>query len=1354
MKKIVYVIAILFCGFLVYNSFFKKSKLEKAKEQYAKLLKNHPLNAIPNLSKKERINAGVPPNEYFAEQYLLSINPYTGRTHPENLYKVQQELKELRKLQRRTPGDAIDNQWVERGPNNVGGRTRMVMFDPNDNTNKRVFAGGVSGGLWVNDDITDENSSWIRVGIDDNLAVTCMAVDPNNSQIMYLGTGELYNPQQALGNGIWKSIDGGATWTNIYKLRGTTIKTGIIEVPGTYFMTDIIVRDKDGDAATTNDSEVFATIGAARYSSNPITTNVGKDNYGIYKSTDEGANWSQLTLEVDEKPVAANDFEIGTDNTLWMSTTRNIYQKGGGRIYKSIDGTTFTLEHTIANGRRTEIAVSKVNANTLYVLGEVYTVNGSNQEIAPYLSILKTTDAFATEPTSLSLPNDATSGISAEDFTRTQAWYNLVVEVDPTNDDIAYVGGINLFRTASSGVSWEQISKNSPTGTLSGITVSYVHADQHSWAFHPTDANVAVIGCDGGVFYATSLSAATSSDAAIEERNKDYNTIQFYNAAISQTTNPEYIVGGNQDNGNLFFDNASPGINTAIKVTRGDGAHCFIDKDGAYMIVSNLYNNIFRYNLDVPYTATRVTVQADSNTGSFINPMALDDNLDILYANGGNHLARYTDLLTNSPTRTNITNPLIVNISAIKVSPFTTTSSTVLLGLRAGKLIKVENANTASQTITDISSNDFLGNISSVEFGASEDEIMVTFYNFGVESIWFTEDGGTTWANKEGNFPDINVRCILMNPLNNDEVMVGSELGVWNTTNFKDASPVWNQSYNGMSNVVVTSLSLRTIDNTILASTYGRGFYTGQFTGNDLTTWTGTINTDFTNIGNWSNGFPTNAVDVKIPVTSNNPIISSEVTLANLSIEKNASLTINETGALTIDENSTNEGSFTINSTLANSGSLIVKGTSIGAINYNRAVSDRWYLISSPLLNEMYDNDWVAANSIQSGTLNTNARGIATYNNNSGNWQYMLKDDIEPFTKGKGFSIKRTTAGSHIFSGEMPVDAVNITIDAGTLNGYNLIGNPFPSYIALNESVDTTNNFLTQNASILSENSVYIWNGTSYLPTNQASPATYLAPGQGFFVQSNSSGGTISFAENLQEHQSETFLKSKQNTRPEIRLFCKKGKEERFTDIFYIASATTSFDNGYDSSLFTGVSSNLEIYTKLITGDENKKLAIQSIPQEFSIVIPIGLIAQKNTTIEISTITKNLNTDLKIYLEDKNFGTFTLLDASENTYKFTTDEDLNGAGRFFLHTSSEILNTVQEDLNDVLIYASNKKIYIKNLSTTSGFITIYNLQGKQVFYNKLTKKEEEIDVKNLSEGVYILKIENDTKVFQRKILIQ
>ena len=482
-------ISILFLA-LVFSG---KSELEKTEEQYEKLIQSHPFNRTLLLSKEGRLAFGLPPNKYFEQMYLLQMNPKTGRTHPENLYKVQEELKAKRKLQQRTPGDAIDNKWLERGPNNVGGRTRMVLFDPNDSNNKRVFAGGVSGGLWVNDDITDENSSWTRVAIDENLSVTCMAVDPNNTQIMYLGTGELYTPQQALGNGIWKSTDGGVTWNNVYQIRGTTTNSSTIDVPGTYFITDIIVRDADGSSATTTDSEVFVSIGSAFYSPNPINTFVGVNEYGIFKSTDNGTNWNRVTLEVDGNPVAGNDFELGQDNTLWLGTTRNVYGDGGGRVYSSSDGTNFTLKHSITNARRVELATSKQNANTVYVLARIRTVDGSNNLIAPFVEILKTTDAFATTPTTLSLPNDADTNIPADDFTRSQAFYNLMIEVDPTNDSTAYVGGIDLFRTTDSGANWSQISKWSNNNNLAALNVPYVHADQHEMIFHPKSLKYSIL---------------------------------------------------------------------------------------------------------------------------------------------------------------------------------------------------------------------------------------------------------------------------------------------------------------------------------------------------------------------------------------------------------------------------------------------------------------------------------------------------------------------------------------------------------------------------------------------------------------------------------------------------------------------------------------------------------------------------------------------------------------------------------------------------------------------------------------------------------------------------------------------
>lgn len=122
---------------------------------------------------------------------------------------------------------------------------------------------------------------------------------------------------------------------------------------------------------------------------------------------------------------------------------------------------------------RTQIAVSRTNASLLYVL-----VGTSSAPV----EIIYTDDAFATT-TSVSLPNDADNGIPADDFTRGQAFYDLMIEVDPNNDNVAYVGGIDLFKTTDSGGTWEQISKWSNNNNLASLNVSQVHADQHALTF-------------------------------------------------------------------------------------------------------------------------------------------------------------------------------------------------------------------------------------------------------------------------------------------------------------------------------------------------------------------------------------------------------------------------------------------------------------------------------------------------------------------------------------------------------------------------------------------------------------------------------------------------------------------------------------------------------------------------------------------------------------------------------------------------------------------------------------------------------------------------------------------------------
>jgi hypothetical protein len=159
------------------------------------------------------------------------------------------------------------------------------------------------------------------------------------------------------------------------------------------------------------------------------------------------------------------------------------------------------------------------------------------------------------------------------------------------------------------------------------------------------------------------------------------------------------------------------------------------------------------------------------------------------------------------------------------------------VGSATGSIVKVVNADDDSfgsptLTYTDIDVDGIIntGSISSIAFGANEDEILVTLHNYGVNNMYYTSDGGANWIAKDGDFPDIPVKAIMMNPMDKDEVIIGTNYGVWQTDNFTDDNPKWAHSQNGMSSVKVTSFEFREADNTVLASTYGRGLFTSTFT--------------------------------------------------------------------------------------------------------------------------------------------------------------------------------------------------------------------------------------------------------------------------------------------------------------------------------------------------------------------------------------------------------------------------------------------------------------------------------------------------------------------------------------------
>jgi PKD repeat protein len=719
------------------------------------------------------------PDKAFEQDFRRTMDPALGRPARERL----EVIYDLVKNQKRNRLNSASPTWNERGPNNVGGRTRAMMFDPNDGTGKKVWAGGVAGGLWYCNDITLATPVWNKVNdFWDNMAVGCIAYDPASTQTFYVGTGEgWYNADALRGEGIWKTTDGGVNWTRLSSTTGANfrhIQKMVINATGVYIAT--------------------------------------RSN-GIMRSTNGGTSWTKVLGSGTQGDAIINsggDMEIGADGTIYASL--GVLESGGG-VYSSTTGNAgaWTKLNTGANGfptsgfHRTEIAVAPSNANILYAV-----VQSSNYTV---LDIFISTNKGSTW-TATSKPDDADPGIPASDFSRGQAWYDLAAAVDPANANTLFVGAVDLFKSTNSGSSWTQIAH-----WYGGFGFPEVHADQHVIAFKPGSSSAILFGNDGGLHYTTNGNTSTPT---FTSKNSGYNVTQFYSCAMNPNSGSNVFLAGAQDNGTQRFSTA--GVGNTIEVYGGDGAFCFIDQDNAnFAIASYVYNNFYFSNDGGQNFNT--TLSDDSNTGDFINPADYDDRENILYsASSSSEIQRVKNVSTTPSTATTFTiSGLGSMASHIRVSPYATAgTSNIFVGTDAGRLFKVTNAHATTPSSTEITGASFpTGSISCIEIGASENELLVTFSNYGVTSVFYTNNGGTNWSSKEGNLPDMPVRWALFNPLNRNEVILATEVGVWYSSNLNLASPTWAASNSGLANTRVDMLQHRSSDHTVIAATHGRGLF-------------------------------------------------------------------------------------------------------------------------------------------------------------------------------------------------------------------------------------------------------------------------------------------------------------------------------------------------------------------------------------------------------------------------------------------------------------------------------------------------------------------------------------------------
>ena len=473
------------------------------------------------------------------------------------------------------------------------------------------------------------------------------------------------------------------------------------------------------------------------------------------------------------------------------------------------------------------------------------------------------------------------------------------------------------------------------------------------------------------------------------------------------------------------------------------------------------------------------------------------------------------------------------------------------------------------------------------------------------------------------------------------------------------------------------------------------------------------------------------------------------------------------------------EGDLTISSDATHSGSLIVSGTAKGDISYEKYIPDaNWHFVSAPVetqsINDFIEED---ANGIE--TSASDNYGVSVYNNTKASgrrWEYYNNSttgqplsvaDAGNFTTGKGYSNKRTAEGNYTFKGTMAKGTVDdenvvVTTASSTVHKWEVVGNPYPSFLPANDNANGTNNILKHNFNNLEKEYKYLffWDGAAYQVINHGTDALHLTPGQAFMVRAIANGAKFTFPKNLQTAQvaaTTTFLKTEQT--PEIILSLLSGTVTKTTTLKYFSNTTTGLDPGYDAGTYIDTTPTFAIDTHLVSDSQGTDFTLQCLPNnnfETSIV-PLSIKAVANESITFSADAINLPDGLKIFLEDKEAQTIT--DITTVSHQVTPNKTLNGIGRFYLHTAASVLSTEDSGFATTLnIYkTSNTNVRITGLQTQgTAVVKLYSLVGKEVMMYAF-KMETVNDIalpKNLATGLYLLQLVANGAKQTKKLIIE
>ena len=726
------------------------------------------LKTNPNPTIQEKSNA--------FEEYR-AIHPYTKgngfkpyaremdfileRSSDGQEFKADALFKEWEKIQENNSYSKISSQsnWISKGPINTpiilsngkkrgNGRVNCIAFDPVDPD--IIWIGSPAGGLWKS---VDGGNNWTTNT--DNLpviGVSSIAIDPTNTQNMLIVTGDAH-ATDTYSIGILKSTDGGNSWNT------TSLSYNINQEKR---INKVIINPVYPDS-------VFA---------------VTNDNIMI--STDAGINWQTVGLGGRWRDI---EFKPGTPSTIYAAKQSS----GGSNVYRTTDGGAnwSVINNGVASSGkyRPLIAVTPDNPEVIYALYSAsdYSLHG----------LYKSSDAGnnwtlqSNSPNILGRDTDGTS-------TGGQSWYDLSLAVSTNDENLLYVGGINLWKTIDGGQAW---TINASSGN--GSNYSYMHVDQHAAEFNPLN-HVAYAGNDGGFYkYMENLNTWVDISDGLE-------ISQFYNLGLSQS-NPNRIVAGAQDNGTEMLTNS-----TWDAIMGGDGMECKIDRyDDDIIYAEYQYGGLRKsYNGGNSWD----NIKPVSYEGGWNTPYEMhSSNSDIL-------VIGYEEVY-RSETAGAIWDSISYNVSngqALKSIALAPSDEDYIYAGTYTSLKLTKDAGSNWANITPFFLNQ---NITDVTVSNSDaDRVWVTLSGYAANhKVYESVNGGQNWANITATgLPNLPVNCIVYQHSTNDDLYVGTDVGVYYKNNTMSD---WIPFNDGLPNVIVKELEIHYDAGSISAATFGRGVW-------------------------------------------------------------------------------------------------------------------------------------------------------------------------------------------------------------------------------------------------------------------------------------------------------------------------------------------------------------------------------------------------------------------------------------------------------------------------------------------------------------------------------------------------